>query len=289
MPRETKTGLLDDLIRLLVRAPAWLGPLLAVAVFVSLRHLAPMLLPRLDGTIPVGEMLARMLPSIAWVAVGLVLAAWIAAEIAKLRQRRLLDRQQNLDTIRALTWRQFEQLVAEAYRRRGYRVELVDRPASDGGVDVVLRDDRGRWLVQCKHYKARRVGVRPVRELLGVVASEGAAGGIVVTAGSFTPDAQAFARDNAIELVDGPALADLVQEPRDRTDEPATTAAEPTPAPAASADDAATSPACPACGSAMVRRTARRGDHAGSAFWGCSTFPKCRGTRPLPDGATAAV
>ena len=53
----------------------------------------------------------------------------------------------------------------------------VGRPAGDGGVDVVLRDGRGRWLVQCKHYKARRVGVRPVRELLGVAASEGAAGG----------------------------------------------------------------------------------------------------------------
>ena len=132
MPRET-TGLFDDLMRLLVRAPAWLGPLLAVALFVGLRHLAPMLLPRLDGTIPVGEMLARMLPSIAWVAVGLVLAAWIAAEIAKLRQRRLLDHQQGLETIRALTWRQLEQLVAEAYRRRGYRVELVDRPPGISG------------------------------------------------------------------------------------------------------------------------------------------------------------
>ncbi len=218
-----------------------------------------------------------------------MLVIWLLAEVPKLRQRRLLDRQQGWETIRALTWQQFEQLVAEAYRRRGYRVELVDRPAGDDGVDVVLRDDRGHWLVQCKHYKARRVGVRPVRELLGVVASEGAVGGIVVTAGSFTPDAQAFARDNAIELVDGPQLADLVQEARESAEEPATAPVEPTPAPAASADDAATAPVCPACGSPMVRRTARRGDHAGSAFWGCSTFPKCRGTRPLADAATSAV
>ena len=27
----------------------------------------------------------------------------------------------------------------------------------------------------------------------------------------------------------------------------------------------------------MVRRTARRGQHQGSEFWGCPTFPKCRG------------
>lgn len=40
-------------------------------------------------------------------------------------------------------------------------------------------------------------------------------------------------------------------------------------------------PCCPVCNKRMVRRTARRGDRAGSAFWGCSAYPECRGTRPL--------
>jgi ribosomal protein L37AE/L43A len=35
---------------------------------------------------------------------------------------------------------------------------------------------------------------------------------------------------------------------------------------------------CPKCGSAMVLRMSRRGANAGSEFWGCSTFPKCRFT-----------
>ncbi len=263
MPRSSEPGLLEVLHRVFVRTPAWLGPLLAVAVFVSLRHLAP-LLPRLDGTIPVGEMLALILPGIAWAAAALVLVIWVLAEVTKLRQRRLLDRQQGLDTIRALTWRQFEQLVAEAYRRWGYRVELVDRPAGDGGVDVVLRNDRGRWLVQCKHYKARRVGVRPVRELLGVVTSEGAAAGIVVTAGSFTPDAQAFARDNAIELVDGTKLADLVEEARQPADKPAPMPDEsappptaPSPASPTTASPTHANPAAPGAIAAAVSSTSR--------------------------------
>jgi hypothetical protein len=37
-------------------------------------------------------------------------------------------------------------------------------------------------------------------------------------------------------------------------------------------------PTCPKCGAAMIRRT--RGSD-GSRFWGCSTFPTCRGTREL--------
>ncbi|WP_043319504.1 nuclease-related domain-containing protein [Microbulbifer sp. HZ11] len=35
---------------------------------------------------------------------------------------------------------------------------------------------------------------------------------------------------------------------------------------------------CPKCGSKMVKRTSKRGPNAGSQFWGCSSFPKCRGT-----------
>jgi restriction system protein len=40
-------------------------------------------------------------------------------------------------------------------------------------------------------------------------------------------------------------------------------------------------PACPACGKMMVLRTARKGKHAGSQFWGCAGYPHCKGTRAL--------
>jgi hypothetical protein len=33
---------------------------------------------------------------------------------------------------------------------------------------------------------------------------------------------------------------------------------------------------CPKCGASMVLRTVKSGDKAGSKFWGCSAFPKCR-------------
>jgi hypothetical protein len=40
--------------------------------------------------------------------------------------------------------------------------------------------------------------------------------------------------------------------------------------------NSAEAPACPKCGSAMVRREAKRGANVGSVFWGCSNYPKCR-------------
>lgn len=33
---------------------------------------------------------------------------------------------------------------------------------------------------------------------------------------------------------------------------------------------------CPRCGSALVLRTAKKGENAGNQFYGCSNFPKCR-------------
>lgn len=44
---------------------------------------------------------------------------------------------------------------------------------------------------------------------------------------------------------------------------------------------ASQSATCPRCGSIMVKRLARRGRNAGNHFWGCSRFPRCKGTRNL--------
>lgn len=38
---------------------------------------------------------------------------------------------------------------------------------------------------------------------------------------------------------------------------------------------------CPRCGKELVLRTAKKGEHAGNQFYGCSGFPKCRFVRNL--------
>jgi four helix bundle suffix protein len=40
-------------------------------------------------------------------------------------------------------------------------------------------------------------------------------------------------------------------------------------------------PVCPNCGQPMVRRSALAGPNPGQPFWGCSTYPRCRTTRPI--------
>lgn len=40
-------------------------------------------------------------------------------------------------------------------------------------------------------------------------------------------------------------------------------------------------PACPICGKPMLKRIVKRGTNQGKAFWGCSDYPKCNGTRKI--------
>ncbi len=48
------------------------------------------------------------------------------------------------------------------------------------------------------------------------------------------------------------------------------------------------SPVCPLCGKPMVRREQKRGDRAGSEFWGCSDYPRCRGSRTIAQRSQSA-
>lgn len=170
-----------------------------------------------------------------------------------------------------LTWIQFERYVGEYYRRQGATVTPRGGSTADGGVDLNLRDVSGdRLIVQCKHWKNRHVGVRPLREFWGVLSDEKADGAIFITSGSFSADALAFAAGKRLELIDGTKLRTMIAAVK------RTGAAEAAAAPAPPTAVAQ----CPHCGSPMVLRTATRGAYAGEKFWGCSTYPECRGTRP---------
>jgi len=100
-----------------------------------------------------------------------------------------------------MSWEEFELAMGMAFMRQGYRVTQT-KSGADGGVDLVLERPGERILAQCKHWAAWKVNVKTVRELYGVMAYQGATGGIVVTSGRFTQDAKAFAREVGIRLLD---------------------------------------------------------------------------------------
>ena len=125
-------------------------------------------------------------------------------------RKRTLNVQTGLKSISNLDWKRFEQLVSEAFRRQGYSVTETGQGGADGGIDLALRKGSELFLVQCKQWRAYKVSVTIVRELYGVMAARGAAGGFVITSGNFTEDAKAFASGRNIELIDGLRLEKMI-------------------------------------------------------------------------------
>lgn len=274
---RNRTSPFEDLAEIASRLPWWGGALLALVAYVGFHHFAVQsnvapIDPKYMGAFA-GRELGRVLASFAQYVVPLtfLIGAGVSA-VRAARARRLhgeVSRTPSRTALETMSWREFEELVGETFRRRGFAVERRGGHGPDGGVDLVLRLGSDTCLVQCKQWKARSVGVATVRELFGVMAAEGAVGGFVVASGSFTDEARRFAEGRAIALIGTETLLALVQAGR---------AAAPA-APTAREPAAAAAPACPECAAPMELRIARRGARTGQRFWGCSRYSGRRGTR----------
>lgn len=308
--RHKKTSPLEDIMDLVALLPWWAGLGLAVVFYLVLSPLAASfsqpapVKPGQIGAMVQGALLGG-LAMVGQYVVPMVCLAGAALSGWRRRQRRALvdevAKAPAASTIDGMSWAEFEMLVGEAYRLQGFQVTETGGGGPDGGVDLVLTRGGEKLFVQCKQWKAFKVGVETVRELYGVMAARGAAGGFVVTSGRFTNDARLFTQGRNLQLVDGPRLLAMIQlVQQSRTAAAAVVAVhggvhvEPAASPVvqatqvavagAQAPATATAPAqpgCPKCGCSMVRRIARTGNNAGNSFWGCSTFPACRGVRQV--------
>lgn len=290
MARRKNTSPLEDLFGIASVLPWWAGVALAVVSYVMLHRYAVAEVPANVATAQLGQMVAgqliKSLSTYFQYILPLVLLAGSLVSILGRRKRASLVRdaaQGNTGgAIRNMRWQDFELLVGEVFRLRGFSVAETGGGGADGGIDLKLRRGSEVFLVQCKQWRSRKVPVNVVRELYGVMAAQGAAGGFVVTSGVFTPDARSFAEGRNIEFVDGKVLSAMLKKTRAAGASISRAAASTTAAPTFGDSASAPSisdPACPRCGSAMVKRIAKQGSNAGNAFWGCTTYPKCRGIR----------
>lgn len=174
-----------------------------------------------------------------------------------------------MEGLRVLEWKRFELLCAKYYEATGF-ICRTQQSGADGGIDVRLfKGDLARpiAIVQCKAWATTAVGVKEVRELLGVMAHERVARGIFITTGTYTRDAREFGRANPIQLLDGAAfLEKILGLPVVQQDALMRFAF----------DGDYRTPTCASCGIKLVRRNGRRGQ-----FWGCINYPRCRTTLPF--------
>ena len=267
MPRNRQSNL-----ELLLKLPWWVSAALGVISFAALRWG----LPAWAGDVNARQIIAKGVSTLTPLPLLFFALIAIGSFMFARKRHRLVDEQTSLEKLRETGWKDFEYLVAEAFRRQGYAVDYSLGRGADGGVDLTLRRNGRTSLVQCKQWKVFSIGAPFIREMFGLMTADQADEAIIVTTGKFTRDAQEFAAGKPIQLIDGPRLLALVQSVQSNP-----VAADPSPLreQGGRKSDEVSAIACPLCGKPMVLRMARRGSNAGNQFWGCSAYPACKGTR----------
>ncbi|MCL1633536.1 restriction endonuclease [Luteimonas sp. SX5] len=132
-------------------------------------------------------------------------------------RRRQDESVEGIHSLSAMHWREFAGLVLEMLFRRGYSAAELHPLGSGDQSDILLKREDGVCVLSCKHGSAYRLGGSAVEELANSVRMNDAVGGIMVTPGSFAPEAYALARPQRIELIDGktlwPEVEPLLPEP----------------------------------------------------------------------------
>jgi restriction system protein len=174
----------------------------------------------------------------------------------------------NLELLRAMDWRRFEEVCAEYFRLCGFHAATQSHGA-DGGIDIRLyaQNDHSKVvnIVQCKKW-GKPVGPKALRELLGVMAANKFRRGIFVASSTFNDEATQFAEVNKIHLINGAAFIDKVL---------ARPAADQQRLLDVATEGDYLTPSCPSCGIKLISRENKKSQ---SRFWGCMNFPRCRYT-----------
>ena len=150
--------------------------------------------------------------------------AWSeAARLGKIRdaslalwqsERKRLDdlRARHIEGLRTMDPREFEDRVAELFRRRGYRVKQTPY-TNDHGRDALVYLGKDCFVVECKRYgEGNYVGRPDLQKLFAAVTEEKAKGGILVTTGRLAATAVEYGREFGIELIGPEKLTALMRE-----------------------------------------------------------------------------
>lgn len=95
--------------------------------------------------------------------------------------------------IYSLSWRQFEEWVAEVFKQQGYEAYATP-PRFDGGKDVVATKDGVKYFIECKHFQTELIGREPLQKLIGAAVGENVHHVIFITTSSYHENAIEYAR-----------------------------------------------------------------------------------------------
>jgi ssDNA-binding Zn-finger/Zn-ribbon topoisomerase 1 len=194
------------------------------------------------------------------VGIGVVIGLFIGTAlvlIARERQRarsRSVDHTRDIAALKRMPWGEFEVLIGEIARKKGFLVKDRGGLQRDFGTDLIAERGSERVIIQCKHWSGD-VRERDVKVLYADMVSQGFTQAWLVTSGRFDGYARSWAKGKQIVLIDGSEVAELLPIPQVESERELV-------------------PKCPNCGERLDRLT---NHHTQMKFWGCHK-PGCQWT-----------
>jgi len=196
---------------------------------------------------------------IIFVVVAAVFDFWLRERKFKHIQGFLSDRELLLK-LKKMHPTEFEEYIADLFLKLGYETQAVGG-SHDRGIDVIAEKDGIKHYIQCKKFITKKVTVGEIRDFYGAVTDHLAKGkGYFITTNKFTLEAEKFAEDKPIELIDGQKLIEYIHLVKKEKD----------------VLESSSLGKCPKCGGNLIERKGKFGK-----FYGCSNYPKCRFTKKL--------
>lgn len=179
----------NSLFAILLRKPWWIS--IAIAAVVSLA--ASMLFPRAYAVYGVSA-------GFPFFVIGVIAAVrqWRAPGAALVAH--------TLESVTAMSWRDFASAIEAAYRRDGYEVKR-----REGGADFEIAKDGRKAVISGKRWKAANTGVEPLRELAAAAESCAAHDKFYITVGQLSDNARRYADEQGIRVLREAALAELLR------------------------------------------------------------------------------
>lgn len=198
--------------------------------------------------------------------VAVILIA-IVISIMVIRQLNHVERlkKSGIADIDQMDGRQFEHYLGYLFKSQGYSVK-VTRAAGDYGADLVLGKAGKKIVVQAKRH-SKNIGIEAVQQVHSSQNYYGASEAWVLSNRDYTDAARNLAKSNGVRLIGRDELVEMILKMNPGS--------VPNPKQVIQESPAQTQ-MCNRCGKPMVLRKGPKGE-----FLGCSSFPKCRNTKPV--------
>ena len=176
----------NSLFAVLLRSPWWISFALVGAIALASGALLP------PEYVPFGVM-----GGFPFLVIG-SMAAW-----RQLRAPAPRDIERTLEALGGMSWREFSEVLTQAYARQGFSVQ----PATGTAADLQLHKNGQTTLVAARRWKAANQGVEPLRALARARSDQDASHCTYVALGPLGDAAQRFAKAERIDVLSGQALA----------------------------------------------------------------------------------